>query len=248
MKKKNGLNGVRKIGLILLIMITAMSGTFATSAWIEASNIATDNLALVPTYTTVTYAETNGAGVQLLEFKGLIIHGEDGNANLTVREIGSSEMYDLLGTFTDGMAFFPFASDVEIDNYQLIDESVLIEGVLTTQYYFEAFVADNAIAKSLTSYEEEGAEVSIIGYIYISNRDGSVVKLEQEYSLYDNYTGSFEIEQEVYFDYDGQRWVAIVSETSGELTHTLSNKSVELTSFNVTEEFSDYFTADTYMR
>ncbi len=131
----------------------------------------------------------------------MIIHSEDANANLTVREIGSDDRYDLIGSFTDGMAFTPFASDVEIDEYELSSESELVNGRETTVYYFEATVAAHAIAQTLSSYEDEGNDVSITGYIYISETDGSVVKVEQE----------------TYFDYNGESWVPAVATTTGEL-------------------------------
>jgi len=244
MKKSNG---VKKIGLVMaVLMVAGMAGAFASTIWTSAEDLAADSSALVPTYTTIHYAETTEDGMQLIQEQALIIHGENASDELTRREVGEDDVFAVISSFTDGMVFTPFADAVEDLEYEATGEVKLIDGVTAVEYEFDLTVDDSQIKYAID--EGNGTAIDVSGSVWISERDGSVVKVDQEYSLYSSSTGAIAIEQEIYFDYNGESLLPTQTITSGAQVYTDENKMEMRTDFTLVETYSQFFEASSYVR
>ena len=244
MKKRNGF---KKVGLVVaVLMVAGMAGAFASTLWTNADDIASDSSALVPTYTTINYAETTEDGMKLIEEKALIIHGENQNDELTRREVGEDDVFAIISSFTDGMVFTPFADAVEDLDYDLTGESRLINGVTAVEYEFDLSVDDEQIKYAVE--DADGTDIDVSGSVWISEKDGAVVLVEQEYSLFSSTAGALDIAQEIYFDYNGENLLPTQTITNGAQVYTDSDKMETASNFTLVETYSQFFEASSYVR
>ena len=238
--------GKKIIGIIMVIVCIGSASLFADSLWRIADEIAQESSSLIPAMTEITYGETNGFGVQMTEEEAVILHGENRIGSLTVREFGEDDVFAVIRTFTEGLAFSPFAEGVEELEYEQTGRSELVGGIRAVEYEFD-LVIDEALIK-YDSFVESGTDVEIEGSVWIAADEGYAVKVELAYSKYDNYTGSLAITQETLFQYEDGQWLPLKTLTKGKQVFTRPDKTEKRIDFILTEAYAKFFEAESYAR
>ena len=247
MNKRNHGRRLPKAGLIAAVLLVAsMAGAFAGNLWSTADSIASDSASLVPAYTSVNYTETTADGQAVLTEQALIIHDENRNDELTRSEYGEDDVFAVIGSFTDGLAFSPFADAAADLEYEATGATAVIDGVSAAEYSFEYTIDENQIAYD--SAISNGTDVDVEGIVWISENEGYAVKAEVEYSIYDNTSGNLEIAQVITYDYNGESWMPVQTVTTGSQVFTERDKTETVTNFTLVETYSEFFAASGYAR
>ncbi|NQT58960.1 MAG: hypothetical protein HQ557_08270 [Bacteroidetes bacterium] len=233
---------VIKLTAILLCLATV--GLFAGNLWDEANAIADSSSSIVPAFKEIVYTETNGYGVPVIEDSALNLYGETNYGRLTSRYFGDDSLKDLMDSYTDGLIFTPFNSNVS--SFEELYSTGTVEklnGESCEVYYFYLYIDENGFFY-MDPMTESGKVMEIEGYVWISLSTGAPLRVENIYSV-----GSLDIDQNIYFTLENGNNIPEKIVTSGEIEKRSGVYGMlEQSSFQIEETIKDVFTASNYSR
>lgn len=234
----------KKLQLTVVLMCLISVGLFAGSLWNQADAIADNSSNIVPSLAEITLTETNGYGIAVTEDKATLMMDETRSGRLTSRFFGDSDLEELFYSYSDGLIFTPFSSDVDdFDDLEATGNIAKIDGETCQEYYYEVTVDENELFYNYYG-EDTGRTIDFSGYVWISVKSGAPLKIENDYTI-----GDFDIEQTIEFAEVNGKIIPETITTNG--TETKISKLygiLELTDFVVEENISEVFTASSYSR
>lgn len=236
------LSKVIKFTVILLCLSTI--GLFAGNLWDEADAIADSSSSIVPALKEIVYTETNGYGVPVIEDSALYLYGETTHGRITSRFFGDNSLKNLLDSFTDGLIFTPFNSNVSsFEELYPTGTVEILNGESCEVYYYYLYIDENGFFY-MDPMTTSGNVMGIGGYVWISLSTSAPLRVENIYSI-----GNLDINQNIYFTLDNGTIVPKKIVTSGEVEKISGIYGMyEQYNFLIEETIEEVFTASTYSR
>jgi hypothetical protein len=205
--------------LMLTIAASSLSAaatqesTAQAALWNKANAIADASEQYLPGVRTIRYQETDGNGNTVFADQAVVLlEGTDNGRYITTREFGSSNIFDLMDRYGDGLIITPFSDAIEELSWTHTGVSETVNGRSTDAYTFIMAIDANALVYD-PNYTDSGVMLgwdaddddfdgSMTGTVWLDRITGAPVKLVNSFVFADNTaTGSLAIEQTVYFTY-----------------------------------------------
>ena len=155
----------KKLQLTVVLMCLISVGLFAGNLWSQADAIADNSSQILPAVTEINYTETNGYGIAVTEKEATLMMDETRSGRLTSRFFGDSDLEDLMYSYSDGLIFTPFSTDVDdFTELEATGSIAQINGETCQEYYYEVTVDENELFYNY--YGEEAGKQSIFLDMY----------------------------------------------------------------------------------